>query len=180
MPHSRDTNTDAGGSPVDGERLDLGDDLEDSFDIISRFGDFSDVRNDGTTDSGPEPENELFSENKNDNSLREQAVEDTEIIKNKTKDGAPVSTRDRVVPIVMWLLFGSAAIIGSKTAIDAVGPAAGPIWEFRQSVSSQVWVPLVDLGQDLLTAGAPLLEHNIILTVVLAVAGFLILRNRRL
>lgn len=179
MAHREDTNADAGRSHAEGERLDLGEDLEDSFDLMSNFGDFSEVRNGDSTNDGGDPENELFDSSKNNNSLREQAVEDKEILANGTINGAPIDIRDRVVPIVMWLLFGAATIIGGKTAIDAVGPAAGPLWEFRQAVSTEIWVPLVDAGQNLAALATPILEHNVVLTVLLVVAGLLILRNRR-
>lgn len=177
MSHPNDREADYDGSSTTGDPIDLGNDVEDAFDIYQKVGDFDKLGSEES--SGGNPEDELFTNNKNTNSLREQAQEDKEIVKGEL-GGAPVDMRDRVVPVIMWLLFGAAATIGGKTAIDAAGPAAGPLWEFRQTVASEVWLPMVDIGQQLYMVGAPIAEHNIVVTAVLALLGVLILRNRRM
>jgi len=179
MSHRKDYSDDASRTDGGSDRLGLSQDIEESFDIYDDFGAFDDTIDDGQVSGVDSPEDDLFADTPKDKSLTHQAKEDTEMVTKGTLGGARIDFRDRVVPVIMWLLLGSAFVIAAETAIDYAGPSAGPIWNLNQYLSANVLVPLLDLSGELSATAGPLLEHNLLVAGVLAVVGFLIFRNRR-
>jgi len=179
MSHRNDHTDDDRRTDGSGDPLGLSEDLEESFGMYEDFSNFGASLSNNELSEGSDPEYDLLTDDTNKKSLTEQAKKDTEMVKNGTLGGAQIDLRDRAVPIVMWLLLGSAFVIGTETMIDYAGPSAGPIWDFNQFISYNVWLPLVEFSTELTATVAPIFEQNLLVAGVLAVVGILILRNRR-
>lgn len=161
-------------SDPDQERVSVDDDIHETMDLIDTLVGDDDVRTEGVSDAG-DPDAAVFDSSGTENSLSEQAKEDYTLLRHRRIDGARAYMRDLVPPIAMWLLLATGAIIGSDLAIEAAGPSAGPLWEFRMGVITSVWLPVVDA-----VTGLPdITENELLLVGVLLVAGLAIHRVRR-
>lgn len=157
------------------DTVDVGEDIQDGLnfyhDVLGhdedQFGELADGNGD--------PDAELFVDRSNDTSLSEQARNDAELLTSGRVNGARAYLRDFVPALTMWGLFIGAIAIVAEVVIDFLGPAAGPLWDLRQTLS-RMTLMAVTQGSDLLLLA---LRSDFLLLAALVVGGYLIFRKRR-
>jgi len=173
--HQSDHSNDNPSQPAsEEERVSVGDDIQESLGFYDDLLGHEDARAE-TWSAADDPEADLFKDSGNEKSLSEQAKKDYSLLRSGSVDGARAYMRDFVPPIMMWSLLAGALIVGSETAIDAVGPSAGPLWDLRVAVINSMWMPLVDVAG----IAANLAENNLLVVGLFATLALAIFHKRR-